>query len=690
MTDFDPDAYLDQRDAPATAPTAPVAFDPDAYLDHRTASSATASTHEEPIVYDAAEFKKRVGRDPEPVELANFKASKGEGWTSGKADGSFAGLGEAGLAMGAAAIKGIAHAANDLIPDIGGGRSTVEADLNSNPILNYRGGPEAQPYLQGVSTLLSPVTWAADKLHQGVAAVAGSRVADIAGDVATLLPAVRGTDVAGIGNKIVNSVSDPEAADASLGASASNSQQSMGAARTAPVTGASPEFQEGIRRAAQQTGGAVNPDAATRIQDAESLPVKARLTPGQSSGDPNVFSEEKNLRGTDEKRAQLYKDQNQNLIDNFDALREKVGPDVFSTNPVEHGDTLINSYENNNKVARKEIDEAYDTARESIPPRMPVLDARKLLGDVNSVLEDKWATESAPPDIMRKLQRISDNTDTNSNSVAPGTISAIQFEGLRSRLAELARSTDGSTRYAAHLIRGVVEDSDLLPGTEAFKAPFDKARSLARAQFQALEADPAYNDAVNGITPPDRFTQKYITGPTATRDGVETMRANLADDPVATQTMGVAALDHLRRASLGTTGNVAQSALNKQLGAMSPKMPSLFDPQTTEHLETLGRVAGYQQIQPAGSFVSNSNTATSMLAHAAKTGAEVAANAAGAKVGVPIVGTFLRNQLDKRAAAKATKEFLDPYGGLKILKPEQTAPGGIPTGSSKLSSVVTP
>jgi hypothetical protein len=33
---------------------------------------------EDSVVYDAAEFKRRVGRDPEPAELANFKAMKGK------------------------------------------------------------------------------------------------------------------------------------------------------------------------------------------------------------------------------------------------------------------------------------------------------------------------------------------------------------------------------------------------------------------------------------------------------------------------------------------------------------------------------------------------------------------------------------------------------------------------------------
>lgn len=681
MTDFDPDAYLQQTNSvPAASNTssALAPFDPDAYL------ASPGSSHKDDAdstIYDADLFRKRVGRDPSSTELANFKQFKGEGFASGNGGGSLAGLGEAVLATGTSTLKGITHAANDIIPDINGSRAALEGEIQTDPILNYKGGPEAQQYLQGVDTLLSPITAAANKAHQVISDVVSPRAADVAGDVVKLLPAARGTDIAGIGNKILQSVNDPEAATATTAENLSNSQQSMGAAKTAPITGASPEFQEGIRKAAQQTGGAINPTAAERIKDAESLPVKARLTPGQSSGDPSLISEEQNLRGTDQKRAQLYNDQNQNLIDNFDALREKVGPDVFSTNPVEHGDTLINSYEEKGKVARSAIDNAYETARKAIPSTTPVLDAKTLLNNVNSQLEDKWATESAPPDVMKRLQTMADKD---------GQITAGQFEGLRSRLAELARSGDGSARFAANQIRGVVEGSDFLPGTEEFKAPFDQARSLARAHFQELEADPAYNDAVNGITPPDRFVQKYVTGPTATRDGVATMRSNLAHDPVATQTMGVAALDQLRRASLGTTGNVSQSALNKQLGAMSPKMPSLFDPQTTEHLETMGRVAGYQQIQPKGAYVNNSNTTVSALAQAAKTGGEVAANAAGAKVGVPVLGTWVRGQLDKRAAAKATKEFLDPYGGLKILRPNQSAPipSGVPTGQSALSSVV--
>ena len=73
-----------------------------------------------------------------------------------------------------------------------------------------------------------------------------------------------------------------------------------------------------------------------------------------------------------------------------------------------------------------------------------------------------------------------------------------------------------------------------------------------------------------------------ITGPSATRDGVALMRENLAHDPVATQTMGVAALDHLRGVSVIDVGaDFRQGAFNKQLGALEPRLNSLVDPKTS-------------------------------------------------------------------------------------------------------------
>jgi hypothetical protein len=58
-----------------------------------------------PVTYDAALFRQRVGRNPEPAELANFQASKGVGWAGDPGDARFT-LGQAagGAAEDAAAI----------------------------------------------------------------------------------------------------------------------------------------------------------------------------------------------------------------------------------------------------------------------------------------------------------------------------------------------------------------------------------------------------------------------------------------------------------------------------------------------------------------------------------------------------------------------------------------------------------
>src|SRR5207249_573311 len=107
------------------------------------------------------------------------------------------------------------------------------------------------------------------------------------------------------------------------------------------VTGASPPLQQAIVRQAQKNGGAVNLEATNRQLNADSLPVKISLTEGQALRDPALFSEEQNLRGKHTGLAEHFNTQNSNLVKNVQAVRDEIGPDVFSTNHVEHGDTLI-------------------------------------------------------------------------------------------------------------------------------------------------------------------------------------------------------------------------------------------------------------------------------------------------------------------------------------------------------------
>lgn len=450
----------------------------------------------------------------------------------------------------------------------------------------------------------------------------------------------------------------PEATTAEqvLARQAAASKTNMGAAAAAPnIANVSPELRQAIVQAAQKTGGAVPPDVLTRHIEADSLPVKVQLTEGQATQDPNILSNEVNARAKNPAYVQRYNDQNAQLGQNIQALRDQIGPDVFSTNQVEHGDTLIQAYKAKDAAAQADINQKYQALRDANGGQFPV-DAGALLRNATADLHQKLLFDHAPSAVMSTLGRLAENNNMTFEN----------FEALRTNLARIQRSSsDGNEVAAAGVIRNAMENLPLQPGAADLKPLADSARSAAKAQFNAIEADPAYKAAVNDKVPPDRFTSRFVIN--GNRDDLATMKQNLAGNDAAQQTMGVAALDHLRdqaRIDPQGNGNFAAAGFNKGLQALSPKADSLFDPKTTEQLSTLGNVARYVKGQPAGSYVNNSNTFTALAGEHAKTALEGAVNVA-AK-GVP-VGTWIRKAAQGRAEAKATQQSLAPGAGLTRL-----------------------
>ena len=439
-----------------------------------------------------------------------------------------------------------------------------------------------------------------------------------------------------------------EQAQAAINASASG--QSMGAASTAAnIMEASPELQTAIVNTARKTGGAVNPEVLGRRLEADSLPVKMNITEGQATQDPSIISNEMNMRGKHKELADVYNQQNGQLIDNLRSIRESAGPDVFSTNPVEHGDTLIQAYKDKGTAADAQVSANYKALKDAAGGDFPV-DAEKLLTNSTKALHDQLLFDHAPKAVMSTLGRLSDQ----------GNMTFENFEALRTNLARIQRSSaDGNERAAAGVIRNQMESLPLAPGSAALKPLADKARSSAKAQFQELDADPAYKAAVNDEVSPDKFVNKFILN--GTRDSVAKMRSNLADNDRASQTMGVAALDHLRDQakvdSMGN-GNFAAATFNKHLDAMRPKLQYLIPPEQAQALDTLGKVARYTTAQPKGSFVNTSNTLTGALA---AHGANVLENA------IPY-GNVIRKAGAMISDKAAVKRALDPASGLDRLK----------------------
>jgi hypothetical protein len=551
-------------------------------------------------------------------------------------------LGATGDPDAAKAVQEATQGALTYQPRTEEGKKTVSA---ADTALSYLGSKEGEAAGPAVTDFAS-----AQGAPPGVAAGLGAAANTALQAPQYLLPFMRkGAEAVG---------RDPQSI---LNQRALESPQSASAASAAPqISAASPELQSAISDAVQKTGGAVNPDVLQRHIEADSLPVKMQLTEGQATQNPGLISNEQNMRGKNEALRTRFNEQNGQLVQNIQAMRDQVGPEVFSTNPVEHGETLINAYKAKDAAAQADISQKYQALRDANGGQFPV-DAKQLLDNASGNLHQQLLFDHAPKPIMATLNRLADN----------GNMSFENFESLRTNLARIQRSpvADGNEQAAAGVIRNAMENLPLAEGASKLKPIADMARAAAKAQFDALDADPAYKAAVNDSVPPDRFVQKYIVG--APKNDVATMKQNLADNDQASQTMSVAALDQLRaKAGIDSqgNGNFSQAAFNRHLEALQPKAGVLFDPKTADQLQTLGNVARYTQFQPKGSFVNNSNTFVSQAAEHGKGALEGAINLKAS--GIPI-GTWGRKVLEGRSMNKAVERALAPGAGLSNLDPVQ-------------------
>lgn len=346
-------------------------------------------------------------------------------------------------------------------------------------------------------------------------------------------------------------------------------------------------------------------------------------------------------------------DQDAKLRDNLRVIRDQTGPDVFSTNPVEHGDTLIDAYKEKDAPIVADIEAKYKALNDAAGGDFPV-DGKTFAENARDALKKKLKSNFLPAGIESDLSSFERGD--------PMTFE--QFEAMRTNLAsEMRDNPSGNARAAAGIVREQLENLPLRGGAENLKPLADAARQAARARFEALAADPAYKAAVEGSVPPDRFVNRFVLN--GQRDQVATMRNNLAGNDRAVQTMGVATLDDLRQsAGIDSKGNGAfnQARFNKRLEALDPKIQYLLPSDQLGHVRTLGEVSRYAKSQPPGHVINNSNTFSGALADSAKDlGMDAVTNVLNAKTGV--AGTILRKGIEKFSSGAELKQATKPLAG---------------------------
>ena len=418
---------------------------------------------------------------------------------------------------------------------------------------------------------------------------------------------------------------------------------------------ATPEFQQLY---GQMPLDKVNTPVVMRHLEGDSLPVPVRLTKGQATGDLVQISQEQNVRGRNPEIAYQLQQQNQALVDNIPAIRERAAPDVYSPKTIDSSTAIIDAYKKLDDARSAEITSAYKALEDANGGQFPV-DGATLAKNAEAALGKKLKTEFLPSSIKAQLERF--------KAGEPMTFE--QFEAMRTNLAaeirKAERSGDGNAAQAASIVRQALEDLPMTGEAAGLKPLADKARALAKARFDALRKDPAYRAAVDDAVPADKFLEKFVIN--GHNKNVRTMVDTLGVGSEGHQHMAAGTINWLsdRAGIVDGRGNFSQANYNKALKKLDDanNLHQIFTPEGQTMLRTLGNVANYTQFQPRGSFVNNSNTLVGYLAEKGANALETGANVAGLKtIGYP-VGSEARRVIGAARERKFVKEALEPGAG---------------------------
>jgi hypothetical protein len=381
-------------------------------------------------------------------------------------------------------------------------------------------------------------------------------------------------------------------------------------------------------RDAYRLTGEVTPDAIRRLADYRATGTTP--TAGTLTLDPATVTRQKNLAklGMNSKDAtaqalgRTENDNNRLLIENINRMGAG-GPQV------DGGRRIISALADRDKRASTIIGNQYDAAR-ATGGRSALLDHEAFVTRANTLLDDALLGGRLPGDVRNVLNKDWQKV-VRGPTVAPASgaptpprdnygLPVDAAEQIKTRIGDLQRaSVDGSERKALGLVRQALDDAPLLPGQQMGEdsiAAFNRARGLNRSWMQIVERTPALQAVRDGIEP-DKFVQQFIVGNGGKSNiaDVRALRGSIKSNPDAVQAVREQIIGHLKTKALNSAedevGKVSQSAYKKALdGIGDEKLSIFFKPEEVRQLRAIQRVASYEQFQPVGAAVNNSNTAS--------------------------------------------------------------------------------
>ncbi|WBS00217.1 hypothetical protein OU994_18015 [Pseudoduganella sp. SL102] len=354
----------------------------------------------------------------------------------------------------------------------------------------------------------------------------------------------------------------------------------------------------------------LTPDAVRRLADYRltgTTPTAARLSldPGEITRQENLMKLAANSRDlAAQDLVQTKNANNRQLTTGLNGLGANTADDAYAA-----GEQITGALGAYDQRARGVIGKLYDRARDN-SGRSAQLDPSAFTQRAGNLLNESNAESFLPPDIRNKLNAFA-------TGQTPLTVDiAEQFKTSIGRLQRNA--SDGNMRHALGVVRQALDETPLQQGQEvgaSAMSAFDRARRVNRQYMQIVEKTPALQ-AVRDRIEPDKFVAQFIVGGGSKSNVMDVARLKtaVAKDPEALTAIKTQIAAHLKNKALSNaadeTGNFSQSAYNNALKAIGDrKLRMFFQPDEIAQLKAIGRVASYEQVQPAGSAVNNSNSA---------------------------------------------------------------------------------
>lgn len=360
-------------------------------------------------------------------------------------------------------------------------------------------------------------------------------------------------------------------------------------------------------------GGDLDDKALARLADIRS--VGATPTRGTVTLDPAQLTREKNLakigaNSADDQLRRLSQVENENagaLIERLNQLGARGSGDEFAT-----GRQLIDALRADDAKSANAVSLLFKQAEAKNAGAIS-MDGAAFVDKATKALDASRRGSFLPTEVRSIM------TDVMSRAKRGIPMTLDDAEQLRTILATAQRSSkDGNARHAIKVVRDALENTPTASslGDDATRA-FATARNAHRLRMAAQEDSPALAAAVEGAEP-DQFFKKYIVGGGATVKDLNALRRSVEKVPEAMDSTRAQIVNFLKSKAIGSNPEesrvFSQAAFNRALDSIGDrKLSVFFNPEEIAQIRQVGRAANYLQVQPRGSAVNNSNTASALF-----------------------------------------------------------------------------